>query len=214
MFGRRKTRDGVKEVEAKPLTVQERLSLLEADEVMLKYPSGLLQPFSRQELGRLKKRFVHMIPGEDASRELRVTLEELLQMPELRAQPFAPLVCRTVLDRQTKEAKEGDLVSFAAFVTILAVFSVKQSLEPKRQVLFDVYDHESKGCVTVDDFLRVISTVSRSNATEKKSLRQGLEMHLAPYVKQTTTGARGVLVSDFNQLVDDEEVQVTMTIVY
>ncbi|KAG3046884.1 hypothetical protein PC122_g24237 [Phytophthora cactorum] len=90
-----------------------------AGEILLKYPAGLVQPFSRQELARLKKRFVQLIPAKDASRDLRLPLAVLLQMPELRAQP--------------------------AFVTTLAVFSVKQPLELKRRVLFDIYDQGNKG---------------------------------------------------------------------
>ncbi|KAG6609111.1 kinesin-like protein [Phytophthora cinnamomi] len=178
MFGRRKARNGGEETGNKPLTVQERLELLESTEVLLKYPAGLVQPFSRQELGRLKKRFVHLIPVDDVGRELRLPLNVVLLMPELRAQPFVPLVARLFLHRQgeagaaLQEPKDGDaadeLVTFTAFMTILAVFSVKQPLEIKRQVLFDVYDRESKGCATVDDFLRVISTISRSNAARQR----------------------------------------------
>jgi len=45
MFGRRKARDGKENGGAgKPLTLQERLNLLESGDVLLKYPAGLLQP--------------------------------------------------------------------------------------------------------------------------------------------------------------------------
>ncbi|KAG3117208.1 hypothetical protein PI126_g24626, partial [Phytophthora idaei] len=157
-------------------------------EILLKHPTGLVQPFSRQELARLKKRFVQLIPAKDASRDLRLPLAVLLQMPELRAQP--------------------------AFVTTLAVFSVKQPLELKRRVLFYIYDQGNKGCVTVDDFLRIVTTVSRSNAARPKALRQSLEIHLAPFVKQTSSGACGVPLGDFNQLIVDEEVVSTLTIAF
>ncbi|KAG3046883.1 hypothetical protein C6341_g26773 [Phytophthora cactorum] len=71
-----------------------------AGEILLKYPAGLVQPFSRQELARLKKRFVQLIPAKDASRDLRLPLAVLLQMPELRAQPFVPFVIRLLLARE------------------------------------------------------------------------------------------------------------------
>ncbi|KAG3046107.1 hypothetical protein PI124_g24564, partial [Phytophthora idaei] len=176
---------------AKPHSAHEQLGLLEIGEILLKHPTGLVQPFSRQELARLKKRFVQLIPAKDASRDLRLPLAVLLQMPELRAQPFVP-----------------------AFVTTLAVFSVKQPLELKRRVLFYIYDQGNKGCVTVDDFLRIVTTVSRSNAARPKALRQSLEIHLAPFVKQTSSGACGVPLGDFNQLIVDEEVVSTLTIAF
>ncbi|KAG7377197.1 hypothetical protein PHYPSEUDO_012030 [Phytophthora pseudosyringae] len=148
MFGRRKAWDGVKadteETKAKPLTLQERLNLLETGEVLLEYPAGLVQPFSRQELGRLKRRFVQMISAEDTSRELRLPLAAVLQMPELRAQPFTLLVARLILGRQPTdptlkdiEDRDRELVSFGAFLTVLAVFSVKQTLELKRRERVD-----------------------------------------------------------------------------
>jgi hypothetical protein len=73
-----------------------------------------------------------VIPAEDPSRDLRLKLETVVEMPELRTQPFVPLVARLVLGRVSSAQ---DAVSFSAFVTILAVFSVKQPLELKRQGL-------------------------------------------------------------------------------
>ncbi|KAG2959305.1 hypothetical protein PC119_g26751 [Phytophthora cactorum] len=103
MFGH-KARNGVQvdgeEAVAKPLSAHEQLGLLEIGEILLKYPAGLVQPFSRQELARLKKRFVQLIPAKDASRDLRLPLAVLLQMPELRAQPFVPFVIRLLLARE------------------------------------------------------------------------------------------------------------------
>ncbi|KAG2781166.1 hypothetical protein Pcac1_g9137 [Phytophthora cactorum] len=224
----RNARNGVQvdgeEAVAKPLSAHEQLGLLEIGEILLKYPAGLVQPFSRQELARLKKRFVQLIPAKDASRDLRLPLAVLLQMPELRAQPFVPFVIRLLLAREVKESSlntssgieniDEEMVSFSAFVTTLAVFSVKQPLELKRRVLFDIYDQGNKGCVTVDDFLRIVTTVSRSNAARPKALRQSLEIHLAPFVKQTSSGACGVPLGDFNQLIVDEEIVSTLTIAF
>ncbi|GMF24145.1 unnamed protein product [Phytophthora fragariaefolia] len=101
---------------------------------------------SRQELGRLKKRFVHLIPSEETSRDLRLPLKVVLQMPELRAQPFVPMVAKIILDQQSAAGTSaqssvdgesgGELVTFTAFITLLAVFSIKQPLEVKRQGLY------------------------------------------------------------------------------
>ncbi|KAG6941400.1 hypothetical protein JG688_00018688, partial [Phytophthora aleatoria] len=98
------------------------------------------------ELARLKKRFVQLIPAKDASRDLRLPLAVLLQMPVLRAQPFVPFVIRLILAREVKESSlntssgigniDEEMVSFSAFVTTLAVFSVKQPLELKRRGLW------------------------------------------------------------------------------
>ncbi|KAE9242812.1 hypothetical protein PF004_g6439 [Phytophthora fragariae] len=197
MFGRRKAPEGGEEAATKPLTVQERLELLEGGEALLKYPVGLLQPFTRQEIGRLKRRFVQLIPADDASRNLRLPLKVVLQMPELRAQPFVPLVARLVVHREGVDVE-----------------SAKQTLELKRQVLFDVYDHDKKGCATVDDFVRVISTVSRLNVARRIAIRQGLEIQLAPFIKQAKSGASGVLLSDFSQIIVDDEVHIALTIAY
>ncbi|KAE9045572.1 hypothetical protein PR003_g3380 [Phytophthora rubi] len=176
---------------------------------------------TRQEIGRLKRRFVQLIPADDASRNLRLPLKVVLQMPELRAQPFVPLVARLVVHREgvdVERSKDGEtcdgLVTFSAFMTILAVFSAKQTLELKRQVLFDVYDHDKKGCATVDDFVRVISTVSRLNVARRIAIRQGLEIQLAPFIKQAKSGASGVLLSDFSQIIVDDEVHIALTIAY
>ncbi|KAE9023595.1 hypothetical protein PF005_g4582 [Phytophthora fragariae] len=197
MFGRRKAPEGGEEAATKPLTVQERLELLEGGEALLKYPVGLLQPFTRQEIGRLKRRFVQLIPADDASRNLRLPLKVVLQMPELRAQPFVPLVARLVVHREGVDVE-----------------SAKQTLELKRQVLFDVYDHDKKGCATVDDFVRVISTVSRLNVARRIAIRQGLEIQLAPFIKQAKSGASGVLLSDFSQIIVDDEVHIALIIAY
>ncbi|KAL3666944.1 hypothetical protein V7S43_007891 [Phytophthora oleae] len=140
MLGRRKAKE---EAAVKPLTAQDRLNALEKEEVRMVYPVGLLQTFSRQELGRLRKRFVQLIPAEDTSQVLRVPVAALLQMPELRTQPFVPLVARLILSRQTKDAvadpdedRSGELVSFEVLMAILSVFSAKQSLEFKRRGLY------------------------------------------------------------------------------
>ncbi|KAG1697097.1 hypothetical protein DVH05_017483 [Phytophthora capsici] len=121
-------------------------------------------------------------------------------MPELRLQPFVPLVARLILNRQVADdSASGELVSFDVFMTILSVFNAKQALEFKRRVLFDIYDQENKGYTTVDDFLRVISEVSRPNAAQQKIICRELELHLAPFAKKSNGGVNGVLLSDFNQ---------------
>ncbi|KAG7401373.1 hypothetical protein PHYBOEH_001789 [Phytophthora boehmeriae] len=67
-----------------------------------------------------------------------------------------------------KKESAQEMVNFNAFLTILAVFSAKQPLETKRRVLFDVYDQESSGCVTVDNFMGVLTVVSHMNPARQK----------------------------------------------
>uniref|UniRef100_K3WMA3 Uncharacterized protein n=1 Tax=Globisporangium ultimum (strain ATCC 200006 / CBS 805.95 / DAOM BR144) TaxID=431595 RepID=K3WMA3_GLOUD len=93
------------------LSIPDKVKLL-VDESLEVYPPGLTQPFSKQELARLKTRFATLLPPEEHS---LLSMRDFLLMPELRLYPFVPFTTDLVIK------KTGP------------IFSPKQSLKCKQR---------------------------------------------------------------------------------
>lgn len=92
---------------------------------------------------RLKKRFATLLPTDSAS--LLLPISAFWLMPELRLYPFVPLVTALVArrnkeDGDSKSDEKEDAISYAHFLTVLAIFSGKQSLESKRRGALYIYN--------------------------------------------------------------------------
>lgn len=118
------------------------------------------QVVSRQELARLKKRFATLLPADSTS--LLLPIPVFLLMPELRLYPFVPLVTALVArrkqedDSDRKSNEQGNTISYAQFLSILAIFSGKQSLESKRRGLSSLADIGGLQLLTTDSVVRVV----------------------------------------------------------
>lgn len=87
----------------------------------------------RQVLARLKLRFATLLSADADTTGLQLPFEAVLAMPELRGFPFVPLVAQRILEHGDSTKSTRDRVSFATFLTILAVLSENQTVAVKRR---------------------------------------------------------------------------------
>ncbi|GLD99139.1 hypothetical protein PINS_up007857 [Pythium insidiosum] len=202
--------------------MQERLNRL--SDKAAEYPTGLTMPFSRQELARIKKRFLSMVPSDSAA--LSLSLRDVTAMPEFVGCSLIALALRAVVSRtsnapstptlavlsprQEAHALERLRVSFEQFLALLSLFSVKQSLAVKRKALFDIYDADQDGVVSLSDVVKTLRTISP--ATSLLSVAQ-----LRAVVSSTlglNDSTASLDFSDFQQRFTDADVKAAMTLAF
>ncbi|XP_026663816.1 calcineurin subunit B isoform X2 [Phoenix dactylifera] len=117
---------------------------------------------SQQEIVSLYQRFCQL----DRNAKGFISADEFLSIPEFALNPLSQLL------------KMVDGLNFKDFVAFLSTFSSKASLEQKIELLFKVYDIDSKGKVTFKDLLEVLRDLTGSFMSEEqreKVLSQVLE---------------------------------------
>ncbi|XP_008801898.1 calcineurin subunit B isoform X3 [Phoenix dactylifera] len=118
---------------------------------------------SQQEIVSLYQRFCQL----DRNAKGFISADEFLSIPEFALNPLSQKLLKMV-----------DGLNFKDFVAFLSTFSSKASLEQKIELLFKVYDIDSKGKVTFKDLLEVLRDLTGSFMSEEqreKVLSQVLE---------------------------------------
>ncbi|KAJ6830484.1 calcineurin subunit B [Iris pallida] len=134
--------------------------------------------FSQQEIVSLYKRFCQL----DRSAKGFISADEFLSIPEFSLNPLSQRLLKMV-----------DGLNFKDFVAFLSAFSPKATLEKKIELIFRVYDVESKGKVGFKDLLEVLRDLTGSFMSEEQ--REKVLSHLLEEAGYTRNSS--LLLDDF-----------------
>ncbi|EHB18468.1 Calcium and integrin-binding protein 1 [Heterocephalus glaber] len=124
---------------------------------------------------RAHRRFSELLPREkqsveDSLRE-RVSFEDILSLPELKANPFKERICKVF---STSPAR--DSLSFEDFLDLLSVFSDMATPDIKSHYAFRIFDFDDDGTLDREDLCRLVNCLTgegedtRLSASEMKQL--------------------------------------------
>ncbi|KAI2575837.1 calcium and integrin binding 1 [Homo sapiens] len=124
---------------------------------------------------RAHRRFCELLPQEQRSVEsslrAQVPFEQILSLPELKANPFKERICRVF---STSPAK--DSLSFEDFLDLLSVFSDTATPDIKSHYAFRIFDFDDDGTLNREDLSRLVNCLTgegedtRLSASEMKQL--------------------------------------------
>uniref|UniRef100_A0A8P0PLY0 Calcium and integrin-binding protein 1 n=1 Tax=Canis lupus familiaris TaxID=9615 RepID=A0A8P0PLY0_CANLF len=158
-------------------------SLLEEGAIVLKErikgrppaTEGKPRSDSLLKLGRAHRRFCELLPQEhrsvEESLQIRVSLEQILSLPELKANPFKERICRVF---STSPAR--DSLSFEDFLDLLSVFSDTATPDIKSHYAFRIFDFDDDGTLNREDLSQLVNCLTgqgedtRLSASEMKQL--------------------------------------------
>ncbi|XP_012892559.1 PREDICTED: calcium and integrin-binding protein 1, partial [Dipodomys ordii] len=138
--------------------------------------TGCLQSTHTSSLpARAHKRFCELLPREHVSVEeslqARVSLEQILSLPELKANPFKERICKVFSTSPTR-----DSLSFEDFLDLLSVFSDTATPDIKSHYAFRIFDFDDDGTLDREDLSRLVNCLTgegedtRLSAVEMKQL--------------------------------------------
>ncbi|XP_004852847.1 calcium and integrin-binding protein 1 [Heterocephalus glaber] len=130
---------------------------------------------TKQEIVQAHRRFSELLPREkqsveDSLRE-RVSFEDILSLPELKANPFKERICKVF---STSPAR--DSLSFEDFLDLLSVFSDMATPDIKSHYAFRIFDFDDDGTLDREDLCRLVNCLTgegedtRLSASEMKQL--------------------------------------------
>ncbi|XP_027425033.1 calcium and integrin-binding protein 1 isoform X4 [Zalophus californianus] len=102
---------------------------------------------------------------------MRVSLEQILSLPELKANPFKERICRVF---STSPAR--DSLSFEDFLDLLSVFSDTATPDIKSHYAFRIFDFDDDGTLNREDLSHLVNCLTgqgedtRLSASEMKQL--------------------------------------------
>uniref|UniRef100_A0A9L0S8Q4 Calcium and integrin-binding protein 1 n=1 Tax=Equus caballus TaxID=9796 RepID=A0A9L0S8Q4_HORSE len=121
------------------------------------------------------RRFCELLPQEhrsvEESLQIRVSLEQILSLPELKANPFKERICRVFSTSPTR-----DSLSFEDFLDLLSVFSDTATPDIKSHYAFRIFDFDDDGTLNRDDLSQLVNCLTgegedtRLSASEMKQL--------------------------------------------
>uniref|UniRef100_A0A8C8Y7V2 Calcium and integrin-binding protein 1 n=1 Tax=Panthera leo TaxID=9689 RepID=A0A8C8Y7V2_PANLE len=130
---------------------------------------------TKQEILLAHRRFCELLPPEHRSTEeslqTRVSLEQILSLPELKANPFKERICRVF---STSPAR--DSLSFEDFLDLLSVFSDTATPDLKSHYAFRIFDFDDDGTLNREDLSQLVNCLTgpgddtRLSASEMKQL--------------------------------------------
>uniref|UniRef100_A0A2I2Z4F1 Calcium and integrin-binding protein 1 n=1 Tax=Gorilla gorilla gorilla TaxID=9595 RepID=A0A2I2Z4F1_GORGO len=130
---------------------------------------------TKQEILLAHRRFCELLPQEQRSVEsslrAQVPFEQILSLPELKANPFKERICRVF---STSPAK--DSLSFEDFLDLLSVFSDTATPDIKSHYAFRIFDFDDDGTLNREDLSRLVNCLTgegedtRLSASEMKQL--------------------------------------------
>lgn len=118
-------------------------SLLSADELE-EYQDCTF--FTKKEIIHVHKRY-HQLNLRNAQ---KITLAEVLELPELKVNPFKVRICKVF-----SEDGSGD-VTFEDFLDMMSVFSENATRDVKASYAFRIYDHDNDGYLNRNDLMETI----------------------------------------------------------
>ncbi|CAD7676105.1 unnamed protein product [Nyctereutes procyonoides] len=130
---------------------------------------------TKQEILLAHRRFCELLPQEhrsvEESLQIRVSLEQILSLPELKANPFKERICRVF---STSPAR--DSLSFEDFLDLLSVFSDTATPDIKSHYAFRIFDFDDDGTLSREDLSQLVNCLTgqgedtRLSASEMKQL--------------------------------------------
>ncbi|XP_010619551.1 LOW QUALITY PROTEIN: calcium and integrin-binding protein 1, partial [Fukomys damarensis] len=130
---------------------------------------------TKQEIVQAHRRFSELLPREKQSMEdslrERVSFEDILSLPELKANPFKERICKVF---STSPAR--DSLSFEDFLDLLSVFSDTATPDIKSHYAFRIFDFDDDGTLDREDLRQLVNCLTgegedtRLSASEMKQL--------------------------------------------
>uniref|UniRef100_A0A8C0CDF9 Calcium and integrin-binding protein 1 n=1 Tax=Balaenoptera musculus TaxID=9771 RepID=A0A8C0CDF9_BALMU len=130
---------------------------------------------TKQEILLAHRRFCELLPQEhrsvEESLQARVSLEQILSLPELKANPFKERICRVFSTSPTR-----DSLSFEDFLDLLSVFSDTATPDIKSHYAFRIFDFDDDGTLNREDLSQLVNCLTgegedtRLSASEMKQL--------------------------------------------
>ncbi|XP_021564205.1 calcium and integrin-binding protein 1 isoform X2 [Carlito syrichta] len=130
---------------------------------------------TKQEILLAHRRFCELLPQEQRSMEeslrAQVSFEQILSLPELKANPFKERICRVFSTAPTR-----DSLSFEDFLDLLSVFSDTATPDIKSHYAFRIFDFDDDGTLNREDLSRLVNCLTgegedtRLSAAEMKQL--------------------------------------------
>uniref|UniRef100_A0A914H888 EF-hand domain-containing protein n=1 Tax=Globodera rostochiensis TaxID=31243 RepID=A0A914H888_GLORO len=125
--------------------------------------------FTRKDILRLYKRYHQLDPtlvptsmhGGQAQ-TVKLSLELISQMPELRENPFRERICQVFSDD-----RQGNL-SFDDFLDMFSVFSEMAPLQLKLKYAFQIYDFDEDGFLGRDDLRAMIVAITKKEMNHER----------------------------------------------
>ncbi|KAF0876174.1 CIB1 protein, partial [Crocuta crocuta] len=131
------------------------------------------------------RRFCELLPQEHRSMEeslqIRVSLEQILSLPELKANPFKERICRVF---STSPAR--DSLSFEDFLDLLSVFSDTATPDIKSHYAFRIFDFDDDGTLNREDLSQLVNCLTgqgedtRLSVSEMKQLIDNVSSRAGP----------------------------------
>lgn len=124
---------------------------------------------------RAHRRFCELLPQEhrsvEESLQARVSLEQILSLPELKANPFKERICKVFSTSPSR-----DSLSFEDFLDLLSVFSDTATPDIKSHYAFRIFDFDDDGTLNREDLSQLVNCLTgesedtRLSASEMKQL--------------------------------------------
>lgn len=122
--------------------------------------------FTRREVTSLYARFESM----GGSTEVPVSATAVIQMPELRVNPFRKRIAHVY---GSFDKRSGKLhLSFHQFLNLMNTFSSRTSIEVKAFWAFKIYDFNQDNFIDLSDVVKLLDvTAGESNLTRQQKLK-------------------------------------------
>ncbi|XP_064123215.1 calcium and integrin-binding protein 1 isoform X2 [Loxodonta africana] len=124
---------------------------------------------------RAHKRFCELLPqghrSMEESLQARVSFQQILSLPELKANPFKERICGVFSTSPTR-----DSLSFEDFLDLLSVFSDTATPDIKSHYAFRIFDFDDDGTLNREDLCQLVNCLTgegedtRLSASEMKQL--------------------------------------------
>ncbi|XP_037538640.1 calcium and integrin-binding protein 1 [Nematolebias whitei] len=112
---------------------------------------------TKQEILLAHNRFTELLPKEDKGiPDVRVPMERMLSLPELKANPFKERICKVF---STSEHKDGSL-TFEDFLDLLSAFSDSATMEIKSHYAFRIFDFNDDGTLGHNDLEKLVDCLT------------------------------------------------------
>ncbi|KAJ8393156.1 hypothetical protein AAFF_G00068390 [Aldrovandia affinis] len=112
---------------------------------------------TKQEILLAHTRFTELVAKEErSSLSLRIPMEKILTMPELKSNPFRKRICYVF---STSERKDGSL-TFEDFLDLLSAFSDSATLEIKSHYAFRIFDFDDDGTLDCGDLENLVNCLT------------------------------------------------------
>ncbi|XP_013860982.1 calcium and integrin-binding protein 1 [Austrofundulus limnaeus] len=126
---------------------------------------------TKQEILLAHKRFTELQSKEQKGvLHLRVPMEKIHSLPELKSNPFRKRICQVF---STSEDKDGSL-TFEDFLDLLSAFSDSATIEIKSHYAFRIFDFDDDGTLGYGDLEKLVNCLTIPEDKQKDTEETGL----------------------------------------